>query len=118
MFLKNLIKKKQTKELIEYLTNHCYMISPTNNISIWYKNSFFNSKCHKEEIFNIKKGLLVCLSKMAGYNYSDIKEKLLIRGCSDSDKTELFYLYDIVYDAFGISESDVDFLSKNIEIVG
>lgn len=119
----DLFKKKNRKEIkrlqmIEYLSDHCYLVSPANNIVIWYKDEFFGSQCHKEETFNIKKGLLVCISKIAGYTYNKIKDKLKLRGCENSDSAELFFLYDIAFNSFGLTENDIELISKNVEPVG
>lgn len=100
---------------MRYLSDHLYM--QNNNIVAWYKGSFITSKCHEKERFNSAKGVLVCIAKIAGYTYGDIKTKLEERGCQESDKAELFYLYDIAKNKFYLTENDVKNLVISINLI-
>ena len=106
----NFKKEKDGKKFVE-MHNDFYLMHNKDGepyVVFWSKDGFISSRCHKDEKFDAEKGILVCISKFAGYKYSDIKEKLSARGFGpDNDDVEKFYLYDIAYNSFGVQEDDI-----------
>ena len=122
MCIKYLASQKQKRkeyrvryQLVHYLSDHLYVNN--NNVVVWYKGSFISSKCHEDEEFSYTKGILVCIAKIAGYNYKMIKERLAKRGCQNSDKAELFLLFDIAKEKFYLDENDIKILVTAINLI-
>lgn len=122
MFIKYLIEQSRKRKeyrirynFVHYLSDRLYMND--NNIVAWYKGSLITSKCHENEKFNSTKGVLVCIAKIAGYTYKDIRNKLAERECQESDKAELFYLYEIAKKEFYLTENDIKILVTSINLI-